>query len=210
MQKRPGAIPAFFVFAPRTSYKITMIAELAPVLLKAADFLEIDFGPDRKAELDRGFIRMMAGSTRAHARVQANFMGELGSKLRGSGCRPYGSDMAIRIDDYSVRYPDVSVVCGDLANPADDKQKAFDAPVVIIEVLSPSTSAYDQDVKLKEYQSLASVDTILFADPDSERCRIVQRIGPHGWRDERFDDPIDVALPALNLTLRHAEIFARD
>jgi Uma2 family endonuclease len=180
------------------------------VLLKAADFLEIDFGPDRKAELDGGFIRMMAGGTRAHARVQANFMCELGNRLRGSGCRPYGSGMAIRIDDYSVRYPDVSVVCGDPANPADDKRKAFDAPVVIIEILSPSTAAYDQDVKLKEYQSLAGVDTILFADPDSERCRIVQRIGPHGWRDERFDDPVDVALPALKITLTHSEIFARD
>jgi Uma2 family endonuclease len=210
MQKRPGDIPAFFVFSPRISYKGTMTAELAPVLLKAADFLEIDFGPDRKAELDGGFIRMMAGGTRAHARVQANFMGELRNRLRGSGCRPYGSDMAIRIDDFSVRYPDLSVVCDTPSIPADDKQKAFDAPVVVIEILSPSTSAYDQSVKLKDYQSLASVDTIVFADPDTERCRIVQRIGPHGWRDERFDDPVDVALPKLNLTLVHAEIFARD
>jgi Uma2 family endonuclease len=187
-----------------------MNAELAPVLLKATDFLEIDFGPNRKAELDCGFIRMMAGGTRAHARVQANFMSELRNRLRGSGCRPYGSDMAIRIDDFSVRYPDLSVVCDTLSSPADDKQTAFDAPVVVVEILSPSTSAYDQDVKLKEYQSLRSVDTIVFADPDTERCRIVQRIGPHGWRDERFDDPVDVVLPALNLTLYHAEIFARD
>jgi Uma2 family endonuclease len=187
-----------------------MTAELVPVLLKAADFLEIDFGPELKAELDCGFIRMMAGGTRAHARVQANFMRELGNRLRGSGCRPYGSDMAIRIDDYSVRYPDVSVVCGDLANPADDKKKAFDAPVVIIEILFPSTAACDQDVKLRAYQSLASVDTILFADPDSERCRIVQRIGPHGWRDERFDHAVDVEMPALKITLLHTDIFARD
>lgn len=187
-----------------------MNAELAPVLLKAADFLEIDFGPDRKAELDRGFIRMMAGGTRAHARIQANFVAALRTLLRGSGCRPYGSDMAVLVDEYSVRYPDVSVICGDPASPADDKKKAFDAPVVIVEILSPSTSAYDQDVKLKEYQSIASVDTIIFADPDIERCRIVQRIGPHGWRDERFDDPINVVLPALKITLPHAEIFARD
>jgi Uma2 family endonuclease len=187
-----------------------MNAELAPVLLKAADFLEIDFGPDLKAELDAGFVRMMAGGTRAHARVQANIMGELRNRLRGSGCRPYGSDMAIRIDEYSVRYPDLSIICSDSASPTDDKKKAFDAPIVVVEILSPSTAAYDQDVKLKDYQSLASVDTIVFADPDTERCRIVQRIGPHGWRDERFEDPVDVALPALNLILSHKDIFARD
>lgn len=43
-------------------------------LLDAEEFLEIDFGAERKAELDQGVIRMMAGGTRAHARVQANLL----------------------------------------------------------------------------------------------------------------------------------------
>jgi hypothetical protein len=61
-----------------------------PRLLTAEEFLQIDFGPDLKAELDDGVIRMIAGGTRAHARVQANLTITLGNALSGSSCRPYG------------------------------------------------------------------------------------------------------------------------
>ena len=89
-------------------------------LLTAEEFLRIDFGPEMKAELDNGVIRMMTGGTRAHARVQANLMTALGVALRGSGCRPYGSDMAVRTRDRSVRYPDITVDCGSPDDRPDD------------------------------------------------------------------------------------------
>jgi hypothetical protein len=54
-------------------------------LLDAEEFFEIDFGAERKAELDQGVIRMLAGGTRAHARVQANLLAWLRQALRGSG-----------------------------------------------------------------------------------------------------------------------------
>lgn len=56
-------------------------------LLTAEEFLQIDFG-DRKAELDNGVIRMMAGGTGRHAQVQGNIFVALRSRLRGSGCMP--------------------------------------------------------------------------------------------------------------------------
>ena len=64
-------------------------------LLTAEEFLEIDFG-ERKAELDNGVIRMMAGGTRRHARVQSNIVAALAARLRGTGCAPYGPDMGAR------------------------------------------------------------------------------------------------------------------
>ncbi len=90
-----------------------------------AEFIEMDFGPDRKAELDCGTIRMMAGGTAGLARIQANLMRHLGTVLRGSGCRPYGSDMAINTNFASVRYPDVSVLCGTSNDPEKDKSNAL-------------------------------------------------------------------------------------
>lgn len=79
--------------------------------LTAEEFLDIDFG-ERKAELDNGVIRMMAGGTARHARVQLNILVSLARRLRGTGCTPYNSDMAARTRDYSIRYPDVTVYCG--------------------------------------------------------------------------------------------------
>jgi Uma2 family endonuclease len=187
-----------------------MATHPARYLISADQFLAMEFGPEEKVELDNGVIRMMGGGTAAHARVQANLVIALGAKLKGSGCRPYGSDMAARTHDMSVRYPDVTVYCGE-ANSADrDKDTAFTDPRVVIEVLSPSTSAHDQRVKLAEYRDLPSVDTILFVDPDAERVRVVQRTSAEGWSDNWLATGNSVALPSLSTTLSHDDIFARD
>ena len=176
-------------------------------LLTAAEFLEIDFG-DRKAELDNGVIHMMAGGTARHARVQFNLLLALGAKLRGTDCTPYNSDMATRTHDLSIRYPDVTVFCGH-DGPEDDEVKAFDDPRVLFEVLSNGTSRTDLRIKLPEYKALPSVDTIVFVDIVTERLRVVQRTGPHGWQEVAHDEPADVDLPSIGTSLTHAEIFAR-
>ncbi|AOH84072.1 hypothetical protein AWL63_08910 [Sphingomonas panacis] len=173
-------------------------------------FLSLDFGTDKKFELVDGVIQMMTGGTRAHARVAINIISYLAQKLRGSGCRPYGSDAAIRIDDINLRYPDVSVMCEEPPLPETDTLKLFERPKVIFEVLSPSTEANDVGKKLDEYRRLDSIDTIVFVNPVSELARVVQRLGPTSWRDDLFAQPQDVALPSLGITLPHAEIFARD
>ena len=187
-----------------------MATQIAPdyPLLTAAEFLELDFG-DLKAELDNGVIRMMAGGSARHAEVATNILVALANRLRGSGCKPYSSDMATRTHDLSVRYPDVSVFCG-RNSPANDDAKAFDDPRVLFEVLSATTARTDLRTKLEEYKALDSVDTIVFVDIASERLRVIQRTGPHGWSDVAHDDSFDVPLPALDITLPHAEMFARD
>ncbi len=177
-------------------------------LLTAEEFLDIDFG-ERKAELDNGVIRMMAGGTARHAAVQINIISALLVRLRGSGCRPYGADMAVQTRDYSVRYPDVSVYC-DRGSASNDMSKVFDDPRVVFEVLSAGTARTDLRVKLEEYRALPSVDTIIFVDIATERLRIVQRTGPNGWSDVGHNTPVDIPLPALGITIPHDEIFARD
>lgn len=177
-------------------------------LLTAEEFLDIDFG-ERKAELDNGVIRMMAGGTARHSRVAVNILVALGLRLRGSGCTPYNGDMAARTRNQSIRYPDVTVYCG-RGGPDNDGVKAFDDPRVVFEVLSAGTARTDLRIKQEEYRALPSVDTIVFIDIATERVRVVQRTGPNGWSDTGHVDPFDVPLPSLGLTLPHAEIFARD
>lgn len=174
-------------------------------------FLDMDFGTDRKFELIDGVIRSRTSGTPARSRVAVNILGYLGQKLRGSGCRPYNSDLGVRVNDTEVRYPDVSVYCG---NPATREREAadriFSDPVVIVEVLSSSTAKTDEGEKLAAYRALPSVDTIVFVDPQNELARVVQRLAPTSWRDDLFAQPHDVALPAIGVTIPHAEIFARD
>jgi Uma2 family endonuclease len=176
-------------------------------LVTADEFLLMDFG-DRKAELDNGVIRMMAGGTGRHNRVAANILVALANRLQVSGCTPYSSDMATRTHDLSIRYPDVTVFCG-RDGPENDDLKAWDDPRVLVEILSASTSRTDLKVKLPEYKALPSVDTIIFVDIAAERVRVIQRTGRDDWAESGHDEPFDVPLPALGITLPHGEMFAR-
>ncbi|KQT31910.1 hypothetical protein ASG29_08495 [Sphingomonas sp. Leaf412] len=173
------------------------------------EFLAMDFGSDRKFELCDGIIRMMTGGSDKHAHVAGNIYYTLRVKLRGSGRRPYNSDMGIRVSDHGVRYPDISIICRPDWETAPEA-KAFDDPVVIVEVLSPSTTALDQGTKLEEYRDLSSVDTIVFIDPINRLTRCFQRESPTSWMDNTFAAPHDVHLPILGITLTEEEIFARD
>ncbi len=173
------------------------------------EFLGMNFGSDRKFELSDGVIQMMTSGSDKHAHVAGNIYFALRTKLRGTGCRPFNSDMGIRVTEHDVRYPDVSVVCQPdwLTAP---EAKAFADPVVLFEVLSPSTTTIDQGRKLEEYRCLPSVDTIVFVDPINRLKRTYQRLDETGWRDTTFAEPHDVELPSLSITLTEAEIFARD
>ncbi|MEG3088616.1 Uma2 family endonuclease [Sphingomonas sp. PB4P5] len=177
-------------------------------LLTAEEFLRFDFG-DLKAELDNGVIRMMAGGSRRHARVQSNIIIALGPKLRGSGCAPYGPYMAARTRERSIRYPDVSVYCGH-EEREDDGQLSADDPRVVFEVLSAGTARTDLRVKLEEYKELDSIDTVVFVDIANEQLRVVQRIAPKGWSDVTYQEATCLKLPSLGIDLDHDEIFARD
>ena len=176
-------------------------------LLTAEEFLEIDFG-ERKAELDNGIIRMMAGGTARHAQVQINIIVALFPLLRGTGRQPYNSDMAALTNRASVRYPDVSVYCN-RNDPANDQLKAFDDPRIIFEVLSAGTARTDLRIKMDEYKALATVETIVFVDIAKELLRVVQRTGLTSWTDISYEEPTALTLPTLGIVVSHGEIFAR-
>ena len=128
--------------------------------LKVEEFLEIDFGSDRKFELVDEAIYAMGGGSAAHARVQGNIYAFLHAALRGTSCRPYGPDMGLRTMAHTLRYPDVTVYCGSPGENEMPRALLLSDPRVVIEVLSPNTRAFDESRKLEEYQSLPSVETV--------------------------------------------------
>lgn len=177
--------------------------------LSVEEFLEMDFHGAR-AELEDGIIFMMAGGTEAHARVAANILSYLRPHLRGTGCRPYGSDFAARTDVRTVRLPDVSVYCGNPSAPENERKQLLGDPQVVFEVLSPSTASHDQKVKLEEYRALSGLREIVLVDTTDERVRLVRRTATGGWSDEWLAAGSDVTVSSLGLAIPHAEIFARD
>ena len=124
-----------------------------------AEYLEFDENTPLKHEFHDGEILAMSGSSPEHSLITANALRAIGNGLTGTPCRVYSSDLKIAIGGADVQYPDGSVICGPLEfHPADPKRRLVTNPKLIVEVLSPSTEAYDRGEKFRRYRSLASLE----------------------------------------------------
>jgi len=126
--------------------------------------------------------------------------------LSGSPCRTYISDMRLHVAAAnSYFYPDLMVTCSalDAASPLVKSE-----PSLIVEVLSPSTAAYDRGVKFSHYRSLASLKEYVLVDLDS-RSIDCYRLGPDGlWVLHPFARGETVVLASVGLQVPAALVFA--
>ena len=152
-----------------------MIAPAHVVRYSYADFLRVEAdSPNVKHEYVSGQIFAMAGGTPEHARIITDVVLWLGTVLKGGPCKVYTSDLRVRIDAADVTtYPDVSVVCGTPQRSVIDPNAVIN-PVLLVEVTSDSTEAYDRTEKLGYYQCLESVREVLIVS-HRERLTLHQR-----------------------------------
>lgn len=160
---------------------------------------------DRHEYLD-GEVFAMAGAEDRHVTVSMNIAFALRQHLSGSPCRTYMSDMRLHVAAAnSYFYPDVLVTCS-----AQDQASALvkTEPKLLIEVLSPSTAAYDRGLKFSHYRSLASLEEYALLDLDT-RVTDVYRKGADGlWVLHPFAQGQAVSLASVALTLTPAQLFA--
>jgi Uma2 family endonuclease len=160
------------------------MAHPAPELhYEYARFLAAERENTCKLEYWNGLILAMAGGTPGHSARTMRLAASLSAQLEGR-CTVYGSDAKIRIrnanHDASV-YPDISVVCGP-AEVAEDDENAITNPLCIVEVLSPGTEQHDRSDKLAAYQSLPSVQEVMFVSHDTECVEVARRLaGESRW-----------------------------
>lgn len=137
-----------------------------------------------------GEIFAMAGGSPEHGMIAARIIQRLGATLP-SGCRVMTSDVKVRIAATGLStFPDVSVVCGELLRAAGDAN-AIVNPVLLVEVLSPSTADYDCGEKLRHYQQIESLQTVLLVAHDAQRITAVRRQAG-GWLTSDHTDEVDL------------------
>ena len=137
------------------------MAEPARKLVTVAEFLRFEGEGDRRYQLIGGEIVMMAPPARLHGVLAMRIGRHLGNQLRPP-CEPQGeAGIVLPWTDTSYYVADVAVTCA----PAGPEPWCPD-PVVIVEVLSPSTEAEDRGVELPDYRRLVSVQDILLVASD--------------------------------------------
>jgi len=169
--------------------------------LTEEQYLAIERAAEFKSEFVDGEMFAMAGASRSHVRIQQNLAVALDAALRGRRCEAFGSDMRIKVSGRAYLYADASVACD--AMTADEQDDNLTNPVVIFEVLSPSTEKYDRRLKFQRYRSIDSLKDYILVNQKEVRIEQFTR-QPNGiWTlrdyagpDEELKiDSIGVAIP---------------
>ena len=160
--------------------------------------------PEKNEYVD-GEVFAMAGATEGHVTVAGNVAMALRQHLKGSPYRTFISAMKVQVvAGNSFYYPDVVVTCSarDAKDPLVKRE-----PSLLVEVLSPSTAAYDRGVKFSSYRQLPSLQEYVLIDTDT-RATDVYRKGDDGlWVLHPFASDEAVELASVALTIPAAVLF---
>jgi Uma2 family endonuclease len=178
------------------------MADAAEKRWTVEEFLEWDDGTDRRHELVDGRIVAMAPPSEAHAAIVSNLTIKIGNQLRPP-CRILG-EFGVRLTERADSFYqfDLAVTC----SPADAGRRYVAGPILIVEVLSPSTQLHDRGRKLDDYRQLPSVKEILLVASEQRRVQHWRRDGPR-WIVEDLIGDADLRLAAVADPIPLAAIY---
>jgi Uma2 family endonuclease len=182
-----------------------------PRRVSAADYLRFERDSRDKHEFHDGVIVAMAGGSPDHSLVIANALAIVHSRLKGGPCRVYDSNLRVLVArSRRYVYPDASVICGPVEyDPGDEKRQTATNPKVIVEVLSPSTEAYDRGEKFRRYLELASFEEYVMVSQTAPVLETVYR-QPDGSCVLRVYQGMDAVarVQSLGIDLPLSDVFA--
>jgi Uma2 family endonuclease len=160
--------------------------------------------PDRN-EYFHGEVFAMVGGRRTHGRVVANLVRHVGNHLATGPCQVFSESMKVQVGDEAILYPDVFVTCdkSDLGT-----EMIFRSPLLVIEVPSPSTQAYDRSQKFALYRRLASLREYVLVDPETRRVEGF-RLGAEGlWALYDMSDDAELVISSIAARVPSSDLFA--
>ena len=178
--------------------------------LTAAEYLAQERQAETKSEYFGGEMFAMAGASRIHNLIVANLLRILGNQLLDRPCNVYPSDIRVKMSTLNkYTYPDVVIACAEELFE-DEQNDTLLNPIVIIEVLSDSTEAYDRGKKFDHYQSVESFVEYILVTQDMCHLEHYVRQDDRTWTYRSFHSLEDVArLESVQCTLVLRDIYAK-
>ena len=178
-------------------------------LLTEAEYLVFERAAEFQHEFHRGEIFAMAGASESHNMIKAALASGLLVQLRGKAYRVYSTDMRVRASlSKTYTYPDIVVACPPIEF-LDDKRDTLLNPQVVIEVLSPSTEAYDRGRKFDFYREAPSLQQYVLVSQDSQRAvSYIRQSDGVAWLMVPLDDAsASIEFPSLGVSVPLTEIY---
>lgn len=174
--------------------------------IKRTEYLKFDEQSPEKHEFYKSEVFAMSGGTFNHSAISLNATTILKNKLRGKPCHPMNSDMRVQTPSGLDTYPDVSVFCND--PELTDNQRTLLNPVLLIEVLSPSTRTYDRGDKFWHYRSIPTLQDYLLVDSESIYVEHHQRQSKDEWLLHEYRElESTLTLKSLELAISLSDFY---
>ena len=176
--------------------------------ISPAEYIKLEEETGERFEYLNGEVFAMSGATFPHNQIVARLIQRFGVLLAGRGCETLGSDQRVVVLATGLEtYPDVSVVCGKV-QLAGVNCMAIANPVVLVEVLSKSTEAYDRGEKSAHYRRIESLQEYLLIAQGKVGVERYRRAGTNEWLLSEFTDAGGVLeLRSLGIEIPIAAIY---
>ena len=171
------------------------------------EYLAFERESEIRHEFLDGEIFAMAGAEPAHNDIFSNTHNSLMNQIKGRPCKVNGPDMRVKTASGLYTYPDISVVCGE-RQFNDDRPRTLLNPTVIVEVLSPSTEAYDRGDKFHHYRSIPAFREYVLISSTRQQIEHFARQADDSWRIAVLDSADGtLALTSIDCTLTLADVY---
>lgn len=152
-----------------------------PRLFTPDEYLRLEREAEFKSEYLDGEIYAMSGGSSAHSVLTVNATGEVRTALKGRPCQPFSNDMKVETGPGGLySYPDLTVVCGK-PQYRDEHLDVLLNPTLIVEILSPTTEAFDRGMKWARYQQIESLREYLLVAQNAPRVELYTRQANDRW-----------------------------
>ena len=168
----------------------------------------LDSDPSTKYEYVEGYAIAMSGGSVGHGWIAKNIVQELDRQFQAGPCRAHTLDMKVLIPATGSYFlPDITISCDDNDNQINVQALRF--PHLIVEVLSPSTEAFDRGYKFQWYQTLPSLKEYVLVSSRYQFVEIFRRQQDETWTYQGYRPEQPVTFESLGVELSFAEIYDR-
>ena len=171
--------------------------------LRLEQFIDWENEQAERHELYHGEVFAMVGVRRVHGVVTGNIFSALRQHVKGTPCQAFSESLKVKVKE-NIFYPDVFVTC----DKADlQTEMIFTSPTVIVEVLSPSTQAFDRGLKFAAYRQILSLKEYLLVDPDTRVVELYRRGSDGLFTLHDYTDQPTCELASTGCVLSTTDIF---
>lgn len=172
-------------------------------LIDVEEYLELEKDGTVRHEYVDGRVFAMTGASLRHGLIVANISRQLGNKLQDTKCTVLANDAKVKANDTAYYYPDIVVTCSHL--PLNEY--VLPEPILLIEVLSPTTEQIDRREKLLAYQRIDTVKEYVLVAQDQSLIEVYRRQDDGVWEHEKVSQVDDLHLGSVGADLPLDEIY---